>query len=116
MLPAIVHTVLLDLDPAKPAEVEAAIEGLRSLASLPGVVSMVAGPNVSPEDLADGFTHAAVAVFESADARDAYLPAPEHLAVVRLLQACMRRVTVIDVELGGEASRRPRRTPRAPAS
>ena len=62
---AIVHTVLLDLDPARPAEIDAAIEALRSLAALPGVVSMVAGPNVSPEDLADGFTHAAVAVFES---------------------------------------------------
>lgn len=98
-MPAIIHTVLLDLDPAKPAESDAAIEGLRSLVSLPGVVSMAAGPNVSPEDLADGFTHAAVAVFESADARDAYLSAPEHLAVVRLLQACMSRVTVIDVEV-----------------
>jgi hypothetical protein len=103
-MPAIVHTVLLDLDPAKPAEAEAALDALRSLAALPGVVSMVAGPNVSPEDLADGFTHAAVAVFESADARDAYLPAPEHLAAVRLLQACMRRVTVIDVEVDPSGS------------
>jgi hypothetical protein len=59
---------------------------------------MTAGPDVSPENLADGFTHAAVAVFESAAARDAYLPAPEHLAVVRHLQTCMRRVTVVDIE------------------
>lgn len=94
----IVHTVLLDLDPAKPAEIDAALDGLRSLVTLPGVVSMTAGPDVSPEDLADGFSHAAVAVFETAAARDAYLPAPEHLAVVRQLQACMRRVIVVDVE------------------
>jgi len=94
----IVHSVLLDLDPAKPAEIDAALIGLRSLAALPGVVSMAAGPDVSPENLGQGFTHAAVAVFESAAARDAYLPAPEHLAVVGLLRACMRRVTVIDIE------------------
>lgn len=94
----IVHTVLLDLDPAKPAEIDAALDGLRSLVSLPGVVSLTAGADVSPENLAEGFTHAAVAVFESTAARDAYLPAPEHLAVVRQLQACMRRVIVVDVE------------------
>ncbi len=94
----IVHTVLLELDADKPAEIETALVGLRSLAQLPGVISMNAGPDVSPENLADGFTHAAVAVFDSAATRDAYLPAAEHLAVVRLLQACMRRVTVVDIE------------------
>ena len=36
----IIHTVLLDLDPDKPVEIDAALEGLRSLATLPGVVSM----------------------------------------------------------------------------
>lgn len=94
----IVHTVLLDLDPAKPEEIAAALTGLSSLSALPGVVSMTAGPDVSPESLSDGFSHAAVAVFESSAARDAYLPAPEHLAVVRQLQACMRRVLVVDIE------------------
>ena len=94
----IIHTVLLDLDPDKPVEIDAAIEGLRALASLPGVVSMTAGPNVSPENLGKGFTHAAVVEFESAAARDAYIPAPEHLAVVAGLQACMRRVVVVDIE------------------
>lgn len=94
----IVHTVLLDLDPSKPEETQTALAGLTSLAALPGVVSMHAGPDVSPENLADGFSHAAVAVFESTAARDAYLPAPEHLAVVRQLQACMRRVIVVDIE------------------
>ena len=94
----IVHSVLLDLDPDKPTEIAAALEGLRSLSSLPGVISMSAGPDVSPENLDQGFTHAAVAVFESPSARDAYLPSPEHLAVVGLLQACMRRVVVIDIE------------------
>jgi hypothetical protein len=97
-VPSIVHTVLLDLDPAAPDRVAAAVEGLRALVDLPGVRSMTVGPNVSPEPLSDGFTHAAVAVFESAAARDDYLVAPRHQDAVALLQQCMRRVLVIDVE------------------
>ena len=97
-MPSIVHSVLLDLDPAAPDRVAAAVEGLRALVDLPGVRSMTVGPNVSPEPLSDGFTHAAVAVFESAAARDDYLVAPRHRDAVALLQQCMRRVLVIDVE------------------
>ena len=97
-MPSIVHSVLLDLDPAAPDRVAAAVEGLRALVDLPGVRSMTVGPNVSPEPLSDGFTHAAVAVFESAAARDDYLVAPRHQDAVALLQQCMRRVLVIDVE------------------
>jgi hypothetical protein len=77
-MPPIVHTVLLDLDPALPRETAEAVEALRALVSLPGVRSMTVGPDVSPEGLGDGFTHAAVAV----------------------LQQCLRRVTVVDVEAG----------------
>ena len=97
-MPSIVHTVLLDLDPELPAEAVAAVEALRGLASLPGVRSMTVGADVSPEGLGGGFGHAAVAVFDSAEARDAYLTAPEHLAAVDLLQRCLRRVTVVDIE------------------
>ena len=97
-MPPIVHAVLLDLDPARPRETEEALQSLRTLVSLPGVRSMTVGADVSPEGLGDGFTHAAVAVFDSAAARDAYLTAPEHLVAVGLLQLCMRRVTVVDIE------------------
>jgi hypothetical protein len=98
VVPPIVHTVLLDLDPAAPDDVAAAVEALRDLVTLPGVRSMTVGPDVSPESLADGFTHAAVAVFESPADRDGYLVHPQHLAAVELLQRCLRRVTVVDVE------------------
>jgi hypothetical protein len=97
-MPSIVHTVLLDLDPALPRETEEAIQALQGLESLPGVRSMTVGANVSPEGLGDGFGHAAVVVFDSAEARDAYLTAPAHLAAVDLLQRCLRRVTVVDIE------------------
>jgi hypothetical protein len=99
-MPPIVHTVLLDLDPALPRETAEAVEALRVLVSLPGVRSMTVGPDVSPEGLGDGFNHAAVAVFDSPEARDAYLTAPDHLAAVAVLQRCLRRVTVVDVEAG----------------
>ena len=97
-MPSIVHTVLLDLDPALPRETQEAIQALRGLESLPGVRSMTVGADVSPEGLGDGFSHAAVAVFDSPETRDAYLTAPAHLAAVELLRRCMRRVTVVDVE------------------
>jgi hypothetical protein len=94
----IVHTVLFDLDPEQPDAVAAGVEALRGLRSLPGVTSMTVGSDVSPEGLAQGYTHALVAVFASAADRDHYLTAPEHLAAVDLLKPCMRHVAVVDIE------------------
>ncbi len=94
----IVHTVLFELDPTKRDEVDAALDALRSLVVLDGVLSMIVGADNSPEDLNFGYTHAAVAVFESPEARDAYLRAPQHLMVVAMLQKIMRRVVVVDFD------------------
>ncbi len=46
--------------------------------SIPGIVSFEYGVNSSPEGLNDDFTHLYLITFESAAARDAYLPHPEH--------------------------------------
>jgi hypothetical protein len=97
-VPQIVHTVLFDLNPEQPEAVTAAVEALRGLRSLSGVTSISVGSNVSPEGLAQGYTHALVSLFASAADRDHYLTAPEHLAAVDLLQPCMRRVAVVDIE------------------
>ena len=94
----IVHTVLFELDPEQPEAVAAGVEALSGLRSMAGVTSMSVGSNVSPEGLAQGYTHALVAVFASAADRDHYLTAPEHLAAVDLLQPCLRRVAVVDIE------------------
>ena len=94
----IVHSVLLDLDPAEPGLVDDAVASLRSLVALPGVESLAIGPNTSPEGLDDGYGHALVVVFTSAADRDAYLVAPEHLAAVEVLRRCLRRVIVVDIE------------------
>jgi hypothetical protein len=97
-MPQIVHTAFFDLDPEHAEAVAAGIEALRALRSLPGVASLSVGTNVSPEGLAQGYTHALVAVFDSAADRDHYLTAPEHLAAVELLQPCLRHVAVVDIE------------------
>ncbi len=94
----IVHTVLFDLDPEQTGAIAAGVEALRELRSLPGVTSMTVGSNVSPEGLAQGYTHALVAVFATDADRDHYLTAPEHLAAVDLLKPCLRHVAVVDIE------------------
>lgn len=45
---------------------------------IPGIVAFEYGTNQSPEGHDDGFTHLYLVTFESAAARDAYLPHPEH--------------------------------------
>ncbi|MEW6305419.1 MAG: Dabb family protein, partial [Verrucomicrobiota bacterium] len=59
----------------------------------------VSGVNNSPEGLSNGYTHGFVMTFESADARDAYLPHPEHEKIRGLLQGVVDSVTVFDFEL-----------------
>src|SRR6185503_6973162 len=46
--------------------------------NIPGIEDYVSGPNNSPEGLNDGYTHAFVMTFSDANARDAYLPHPDH--------------------------------------
>ena len=94
----IVHTALFDLDSEHAGAIAAGVEALRDLRSLPGVTSLTVGSNVSPEGLAQGYTHALVAVFASPADRDHYLTAPEHVAAVDLLKPCLRHVAVVDIE------------------
>lgn len=63
---------------------------------IPGLLDMIHGPYESPEGLADGFTHGFVMTFESAAARDAYLPCPEHERVKAIVVPCLERVVVFD--------------------
>ena len=48
-----------------------------------GVLSFESGVNNSPEGLNRGLTHVCVITFADEQARDAYLPHPEHLAFGR---------------------------------
>ena len=83
------------------AAVFAALADLRR--HLPGMLGFAAGPNVSPEGLARGFTHAFTVDFADVAARDDYLALPEHEAAgARLVKAAeggLAGLTVLDFAL-----------------
>jgi hypothetical protein len=68
---------------AQIAQVTAAFRGLKD--RIPGIVSFEHGVNNSPEGKHLGFTHVYLLTFETAQARDAYLPHPEHQKFGQLL-------------------------------
>jgi hypothetical protein len=79
----ILHCVLLRLKAAMTGEEKQAL--LESVVALkqviPGILDVRYGPNVSPEGLHGGFVDGFVVTFENAEARDAYLVHPAHVAV-----------------------------------
>ena len=84
---AVRHVVVFKYRPtATPAQIQQVTEAFRALQnSIPGILSFEQGVNNSPEGKNLGFTHVYTITFESAAARDAYLPHPEHAAFGRLL-------------------------------
>jgi hypothetical protein len=73
------------LQAAEKQELYSAIATLRNV--VPGILDLKAGPNVSLEGLNGGFLDGFVVTFESPEARDAYLTAPDHIAVAERLVA-----------------------------
>ena len=69
---------------------------------IPGILGLTWGPNVSPEGLDQGYTHSFVMTFESAVARDAYLPHPVHQAAVKQVVPQLESVIVCDHECSAE--------------
>lgn len=66
---------------------------------IPGLQSVEHGPYKSAEGLNDGFTHGFIMTFDSAEDRDNYLPHPDHLKVVDLVQPKLERLVVFDFDL-----------------
>ena len=81
------HIVLLKIKAGTSADtldrIERELAGLKDKIS--GILSFDWGPYSSDEGLNKGFTHGFVMDFESAAARDAYLPHPEHEKVKALV-------------------------------
>jgi hypothetical protein len=81
------HVVVFKYKPGASADqiqqVTQAFGDLRK--KIPGMTAFEDGINNSPEGKNLGFTHVYVATFESAAARDAYLPHPEHKKFGELL-------------------------------
>jgi len=93
----VTHLVLLKFKAG--AQVDSCMAELARLKSLiPGLLSFSGGANTSKEGLSRGFTHAFSMVFESTNARDAYLPHPEHERVKELLLACLEPEGVVVVD------------------
>jgi hypothetical protein len=94
------HIVLLQpREPVEPFAVAALWSALAKLQqTIHGILSIDMGENLSPEGLGQGYSLGFVVRFTDAAARDAYLPHPEHLAVVPLVQAVAEHVLVFDLE------------------
>ena len=67
--------------------------------NIPGIEDYVSGTNNSPEALTDGFTHAFVMTFSDVNARDAYLPHPEHERFKLNALPHIDKILVLDFEV-----------------
>ncbi|WP_291378710.1 Dabb family protein [Demequina sp.] len=96
----IVHVVLTEWRADAPAEALAQMRELarRFPAEIPGVVSVVEGASVSTEGLEAGYDWALVVTFESAAARDGYLPHPAHKPVAAVIGEWAERLVVFDLD------------------
>jgi hypothetical protein len=92
------HVVLLKFkDDAKADQIRLVESEFRALKSrIPGVQALEWGTNVSPEGLAQGFTHCFFVTFADAPARDAYLPHAAHQDFVKILRPVLDKVLVVD--------------------
>ena len=77
----------------------AIIADFASLATtVPSVLALEHGPNVSPEGLDDGFTHCFTVTFAGAAERDEYLVDPVHRAFVERFTPTLEKILVVDYE------------------
>lgn len=74
------HIVIFKYKPqATDEQIEEVTRALGDLKNkIPGIVAFEHGVNDSPENKNNGFTHVYLFTFEDAEARDIYLPHPEH--------------------------------------
>jgi hypothetical protein len=93
------HVVLLEMRPsAEPGDVESTLDAIRAQrVHVEGLLDVTAGPDVSVEALAGGFTHGVLMRFADERARDAYLSPPSHDALRDRLADVVDRALVVDV-------------------
>ena len=92
------HVVLFKFKDGAPADqvriIERKFGELRT--KVPNIIGYEWGTDVSPEKLAQGFTHCFVVTFPDAAARDAYLPHQAHQDFVAILKPHLDKVLVVD--------------------
>jgi hypothetical protein len=101
-MPQIQHMVLLKFKPeVTPEKIKDLFEQLAQLQQLiPGITYFSGGEYSSNEGLNQGYTHGFLMTFESVEARDAYLPHPEHERVKSALLEWIDSVLAFDFEAG----------------
>jgi hypothetical protein len=97
------HVVLFKIKPhVTSSHVTEIFERIASLQNLiPGIQNCVSGEHFSADRLNHGYTHGFVMTFESAEARDAYLPHPEHKKVEAILIEAIDDILGFDFKVGG---------------
>jgi len=99
------HCVFINFRPAVPAaEREAIFADIAALKDrVPGLLSVRAGANASPEGLDKGFSQGFIVDFSDSEARDRYLADAAHAAVgariVEAAQGGLDGVFVFDLEI-----------------
>jgi len=85
------------LDSITPDQISECFREMQGMVGrIPGLMDFIHGPYESDEGLNDGFTHGFIMTFESAQARDEYLPHPEHERVRQIVAPRLKRVVVFD--------------------
>ncbi len=92
------HVVLFNFKAGTSGEKKAElIEGYKAL---PGKIDAMKhfewGPDVSVEDLHQGYTHCFITTFENSAGRDAYIPHEAHQAYVKVLLPHLDQILVLD--------------------
>jgi Stress responsive A/B Barrel Domain len=92
------HVVLFKFKTdATKEQVQEIVAGFQALpAKIDSIAGFEWGTDVSPEGLADGFTHCFVVTFKDAKGRDAYLPHQAHKDFVSILLPRLENVLVVD--------------------
>ena len=92
------HVVLFKFkDTATPGQIKQIEDAFRALPSkINSIKGFEWGTNVSPENLAQGYTHCFFLTFASDKDRDAYLVHPAHKNFGNLLGPYLDKVTVVD--------------------
>ena len=92
------HIVMLGFKPgtsdAETAEIVRRFGALQGI--VPGIESFEWGVNNSPEGLNQGLSHCFTLTIGSTEARDTYLPHPDHVAFADWVGAWVETVTVLD--------------------
>lgn len=98
---AVQHMVLLkfkeETGDDKIVEIFNQLEELTRL--IGGITYFAGGPYSSHEGLNQGYSHGFIMTFESAAARDTYLPHPEHERVKQAILPCIEGVVAFDFEV-----------------